>query len=293
MMKKLVFFFFLMLAAFFMKRKRKTESSPIRDPNARRASTRRAPLVAKNTWSIVRGFLSPQNEQKFNEIHKSLSQFPTKYENISKSIKDRLHVNENMAWLFFKHSETQKVVAVNVTEKTYYEITPLLAAAVLNEVEIAKAVVEAGVDIDAKPEHDLNSMTPLRTAILMGSGFQVTRMLIGAGGSILHFGMTALHWAAILNYLEIGKVLVEGGADLSVRWNSQTALEIGKVLVEGGADLSVRWNSQTALEIGKVLVEGGADLSVRWNSQTALEIAIQRNHGEFAEMLRKHVKKNN
>jgi len=246
MTKKLVFFFSLMLAAFSMKKKRKTKSSPIRDPNARRASARRTPLVAKNTWSIVHGFLRPQNEQKFNEIHKSLSQFPTKYENISKDVKDKLRVNKNIAWLFFKHKETQKVVAENITEKTNCGTTPLHVAVTVNEVEIAKAVIEAGVDIDAKPEDGLQlGMTPLHLVAIRGS-YAVARVLIGAGAQ-LDFEMTALHWAAILNYLEIGRVIVEGGADLNITWNSQTALEI----------------------------------------------AVKRNHGAFAEMLRKHVKKNN
>ena len=77
----------------------------------------RTPLIKKDNWKTVDSFLLPQNEMKFNEIHKSFSQFPTKFENISEEIKGKL-CRKEMNWIFFEHFETQKMFAKNVDEKT-------------------------------------------------------------------------------------------------------------------------------------------------------------------------------
>ena len=189
-----------------MKRKRTTTNAQVPKPNAKFTSAYRAPRLGKNTWNIVDSFLLPKNENKFNEIHKSFSQFPTKYENISDHIKGRLFEtgpfgwNWNVNWLFFKHFETDKIFAENVNEKNRLGWTALHYAAQLDEVEIAKAVIKAGVDIDAKSR----------------------------------FGITALHDAAIRNRLKIGQVLIEAGARLNIKYRNKTALEFAVYYNSGG-----------------------------------------------------------
>lgn len=148
-------------------------------------------LLGKNMWNIVQESLTHQSEKKFSEIHKSFSQFPTKYENISDNINDKFFqkIHQKMNWRFFKNLETQKIYAENVTEKAKIcGWTALHCAVGSNEVEIAKAVIDAGVEIDAKAEL-----------------------------SDKYYDITALHCAAIRNYLEIGRALIEAGADLNIK----------------------------------------------------------------------------
>lgn len=201
---KLVSFLLLTLAVFAMKRKRKTKNKPVRRPQNTRWPT---PLMGKNTWSIVDSFLAPQDEKKFTKIDKRLGQFPTKYENISDEIKDKLFYN--MDWLFFKHLKMQQTFAVNVAEKNgWHGYTPLHYAAHENDAEITRAAIEAGVDVDAKWKLFALDM-------IEESNF---------------FDMTALCMAASWNRLEIGRLLIEAGADLNIECNlygrMYTALKI-------------------------------------------------------------------
>ena len=65
-----------------------------------------------------------------------------------------------------------------------------------DNVVVAKSVIEAGASIDAKDNN----------------------------------GFTALHWAAICNRLEIGKVLVDAGADLKIKteYGDDTGLQLAE-----------------------------------------------------------------
>ena len=215
----MIFEIFLMFGAFSMKRKRATNAQ-IQNTNPKL----RTPLLGKNTWETVNSFALPQTEMKFNEIHKSFSQFPTKFVNISEDIKAKLN-QKKMSWGFFKHLETHKTFAQNVDEKTEYGMTALHSATNCNEVEVAKALVEAGVDINAQT----------------------------------HCGATALFFAAICDRLEIGKVLVDEGADLGLKavrifrqnpgWqyrkNSTTALQIAEDFNHGTFVKMLRKNMKT------------------------------------------------
>jgi DnaJ-domain-containing protein 1 len=100
-----VLFTFLMLGAFSTKQKLAPKSQ-IQKSNEKL----RMFLLKKVIWSTVDGFLLPQNEKKFNEIHKTFSQFPTKFENISK----KEFGAKGMSWVFFEHFQTQKIFAQNV-----------------------------------------------------------------------------------------------------------------------------------------------------------------------------------
>jgi hypothetical protein len=184
-----------MFGVFSTKRKRATNAQ-IQKSNAKS----RTPLLAKNTWRSLNDFLLPQSETKLNEIHKSLRQFPSKFKNISKAIKGRLG-KKKMNWLFFEHFDTQKIFAQNVDKRTKLEETALYCAARANEVEIAKAVIEAGVDINAKKH--CNSWT-------------------------------ALHCAALNGHLNIGKLLIESGADTKIESrHKHSALQLAEIFRNG------------------------------------------------------------
>jgi ankyrin repeat protein len=153
----------------------------------------RTALLKKDIWSVVDSFLLFQNEKKFNGIHKSFSQFLSKFENISEDVKKELGAKD-VSWLFFEHFETQKIFARNVDEKTISKKTALHYATVRNKIEITKAVIEAGVDMDAKD----------------------------------NYGFAPLHYAAHGNLLKIGQMLVDAGASLEIKTegSNETALKI-------------------------------------------------------------------
>jgi hypothetical protein len=152
-------------------------------------------MIRKNSWYTVDSFLLPQNETKFNEIHKSFSQFSPKFKNITEKIKKTL-LAEEISWLFFEHLETQKMFAQNVDERSKWGRTALQCASGLNEVEIVSALIEASVDINAKDE----------------------------------LGWAALHRAANLGHMEIAKILMDAGADLTIKttYGNKTALQLSK-----------------------------------------------------------------
>lgn len=172
-----VFLLFLLFGAFSTKRKRTTKAQ-IQKTNAKL----KTPLLKKDVWQFVDEFLLPQTETKFNKIHRSFCPFPKNFQNISEDVKEKLY-EKKTCWLFFKHFKTQKMFAQNVDKKNAHGETALHRAARLNDVEIANAVIEAGVDIDATYNR----------------------------------GWTAVHVAAYNDRLATGKVIVEAGADLKMR----------------------------------------------------------------------------
>merc|ERR1712098_502304 len=95
-------------------------------------------------------------------------------------------------WRFFEHFETEKIFAENVTKKKDFGWTALHWAVRSKEFEIAEALIEAGVDLDAKDQ----------------------------------FGLTALHLSVIYTDLKFGKLLIEAGARLNIKSRSnETALD--------------------------------------------------------------------
>ncbi len=94
------------------------------------------------------------------------------------------------------------------------------------------------------------------------------------------YGMTDLHWAAVTNSAEVAKLLIDRGADVSVR-NSYgltpmhsaaggNSAEVAKLLINHGADVSARdYSDETPLhsanseEVAKLLIDRGADVSAR------------------------------
>merc|ERR1712098_149492 len=105
------------------------------------------------------------------------------HKDVTKEIIRKLNPNGDVPWRFFKHSESENLFAENVDETDVDGFTALHHATYENLLEIAKALIEAHVDVNAQ-----------------------TR-----------YGFTALHIAAIKNRLEIGKMLIDAGASVYVR----------------------------------------------------------------------------
>merc|ERR1712034_86478 len=88
----------------------------------------------------------------------------------------------------------EKMIAENVDDKDLWERTTLHRAASSNEIEVARAVLEAGVNIDATD----------------------------------YYG-TALHHAVLYGLLEIGKFLIDAGADLKIKTrHKHTTMQIAE-----------------------------------------------------------------
>lgn len=120
---------------------------------------------------------------------------------IHRGLTDAFRKQDEMKWRFFKLLKSEEIFAENVATADESKYTALHHAVKWNDVEITKAVLAAGVDINARTGHAL-----LRS--------------------------TALHIAARLNHLEIGKLLVEAGADQNAKSKitNYTALQIATIL---------------------------------------------------------------
>jgi uncharacterized protein len=127
---------------------------------------------------------------------------------------------------------------------SYYGWTALHWAAFHGKLDIVKALINAGADVNAK---DNDGWTALHLAAKYGD-LDVVKALINAGADLNvqdNFGRTALHWAARNGKLDIVKALINAGADL----NTQTSydwtalylaarngnLDIVKALIDAGA----------------------------------------------------------
>lgn len=175
----------------------------------------RTALIGKDKWHTAYSFLLPQNEIKVSKIHKSFSQFPPKFKNISKKIGFFLDGATELAfypsnfyrekpnWIFFEHFKTQKMFAQNFEEKNEWGWNALHCAAKFNEVEIANVLIEAGADIDEQVDN---------------------------WGVYVSSGWTALHFAADKDNLKIGRVLVDAGASIKIKIHplNDTALDIAE-----------------------------------------------------------------
>lgn len=146
------------------------------------------PLLAKDPWKIVDEFVPVQMKPKFFALHRNFGQLSGRYENLIDQIRKSFFMQEIEwpKWLFFKDLESEKIIAENV-DKRYKYWTALHCVANGRDtdvdVEVAKALIEAGVDVNAQ-DHDK---------------------------------YTALHIAAMRSNVKIGKLLIEAGASLELR----------------------------------------------------------------------------
>ena len=131
--------------------------------------------------------------------------------------------------------------------------TPLLLATELNRVEAARALIEAGADVNAK---DARQDTPYLLAGAAGR-LEILEMTLAHGadlGSTNRYGGTALIPAAERGHVEVVRKLIEAGVNVDhVNRLGWTALLEAILLSEGGPRHQ---------EIVRLLIGAGADVNL-------------------------------
>ncbi len=186
----------------------------------------------------------------------------------------------------------------------------LLKAVKKNDAAAVERLLDQGADIEAR---DGRGWTPLMNAIHAGR-IENAKLLIAKNADANakdKRGWTALMTAIFGGDAVVGRLLIEKGADVNAKDNlfGNTALMVVLVnspeydkftalLIEKGADVHVKNNEgMTPLmeaaffgykTAAGLLIAHGADVDAKDNNgKTALSYAVERGHGEIAEMLKK------
>lgn len=187
-------------------------------------------------------------------------------------------------------------------------VRQLHVAAHSGRIDIAKLLIERGVDINAKIK---DGKTPLHSAAL-GGQLEAARLLIKKGANINardEYDFTPLHIAAFVGQLEIARLLIEKSADVNARDDSGKTpldravssgqLEFSRFLIDKGADINARdSNGMTPLHsavsygqiaIAKLLVEEGANVNTKDDDgATPLSLATIRKKDDMINLLKRH-----
>lgn len=186
-----------------------------------------------------------------------------------------------------------------------WRAAPLHRAAAAGNLDEVRRLIARGADPDGAGE----GRTPLLAALQAGHS-DVVEALLRAGATPGREAVdTALRYQRRADLL----ALIEAGADpdTRTRWTTQSLLEIAtenndpelvRLLLDCGADPDAAPGespfSMPALhiaalnnrvEIAQALLDHGADPTLTRDGWSALDLALQRGHGELAQILRKAV----
>ncbi|OWK11816.1 hypothetical protein Celaphus_00003662, partial [Cervus elaphus hippelaphus] len=191
-------------------------------------------------------------------------------------------------------------------------ISPLMLAAMNGHVPAVKLLLDMGSDINAQIETNRN--TALTLACFQGRA-EVVSLLLDRKANVEHrakTGLTPLMEAASGGYAEVGRVLLDKGADVNappVPSSRDTALTIAadkghykfcELLINRGAHIDVRnkkgntplWLASNGghFEVVQLLVRSGADVDGADNRKiTPLMSAFRKGHVKVVQYLVKEV----
>ncbi|XP_048884162.1 ankyrin repeat and KH domain-containing protein 1-like isoform X4 [Brienomyrus brachyistius] len=191
-------------------------------------------------------------------------------------------------------------------------ISPLMLAAMNGHVPAVKLLLDMGSDINAQIETNRN--TALTLACFQGRA-EVVSLLLDRKANVEHrakTGLTPLMEAASGGYAEVGRVLLDKGADVNappVPSSRDTALTIAadkghykfcELLINRGAHIDVRnkkgntplWLAANGghFDVVQLLVQAGADVDAADNRKiTPLMAAFRKGHVKVAQYLVKEV----
>uniref|UniRef100_A0A6Q2ZIT2 K Homology domain-containing protein n=1 Tax=Esox lucius TaxID=8010 RepID=A0A6Q2ZIT2_ESOLU len=191
-------------------------------------------------------------------------------------------------------------------------ISPLMLAAMNGHVPAVKLLLDMGSDINAQIETNRN--TALTLACFQGRA-EVVSLLLDRKANVEHrakTGLTPLMEAASGGYAEVGRVLLDKGADVNappVPSSRDTALTIAadkghykfcELLINRGAHIDVRnkkgntplWLATNGghFDVVQLLVQAGADVDAADNRKiTPLMAAFRKGHVKVVQYLVKEV----
>ncbi|GBM44967.1 Ankyrin repeat domain-containing protein 17 [Araneus ventricosus] len=191
-------------------------------------------------------------------------------------------------------------------------ISPLMLAAMNGHVQAVKLLLDMGSDINAQIETNRN--TALTLACFQGRN-EVVSLLLDRKANVEHrakTGLTPLMEAASGGYVEVGKVLLDKGADVNappVPSSRDTALTIAadkghyrfvQLLLERSATVEVKnkkgnsplWLAANGghLEVVQLLYSHNADIDSQDNRKVScLMAAFRKGHVKVVKWMVKHV----
>merc|ERR1711992_272726 len=191
-------------------------------------------------------------------------------------------------------------------------ISPLMLAAMNGHTASVKLLLDMGSDINAQIETNRN--TALTLACFQGR-HEVVSLLLDRKANVEHrakTGLTPLMEAASGGYTEVGRVLLDKGADVNaapVPSSRDTALTIAadkghyrfvELLLSRGAQVDVRnkkgnsslWLAANGghLDVVQLLHSAGADIDSQDNRKVScLMAAFREGHSEVVKWMVKHV----
>ncbi|XP_075457815.1 ankyrin repeat and KH domain-containing protein 1 isoform X4 [Ascaphus truei] len=191
-------------------------------------------------------------------------------------------------------------------------ISPLMLAAMNGHVPAVKLLLDMGSDINAQIETNRN--TALTLACFQGRA-EVVSLLLDRKANVEHrakTGLTPLMEAASGGYAEVGRVLLDKGADVNappVPSSRDTALTIAadkghykfcELLINRGSHIDVRnkkgntplWLAANGghFDVVQLLVQAGADVDAADNRKiTPLMSAFRKGHLKVVQFLVKEV----
>jgi len=191
-------------------------------------------------------------------------------------------------------------------------ISPLMLAAMNGHTAAVKLLLDMGSDINAQIETNRN--TALTLACFQGR-HEVVSLLLDRKANVEHrakTGLTPLMEAASGGYTEVGRVLLDKGADVNaapVPSSRDTALTIAadkghyrfvELLLSRGAQVDVRnkkgnsslWLAANGghLDVVQLLYSAGADIDSQDNRKVScLMAALRKGHSKVVKWLVKHV----
>uniref|UniRef100_A0A2K6FMM1 Ankyrin repeat domain 17 n=1 Tax=Propithecus coquereli TaxID=379532 RepID=A0A2K6FMM1_PROCO len=218
----------------------------------------------------------------------------------------------NSRQVFFSFYKAFQSVSKNIITGSKLGISPLMLAAMNGHTAAVKLLLDMGSDINAQIETNRN--TALTLACFQGRT-EVVSLLLDRKANVEHrakTGLTPLMEAASGGYAEVGRVLLDKGADVNappVPSSRDTALTIAadkghykfcELLIGRGAHIDVRnkkgntplWLAANGghLDVVQLLVQAGADVDAADNRKiTPLMAAFRKGHVKVVRYLVKEV----
>lgn len=191
----------------------------------------------------------------------------------------------------------------------------IVLAAFNGDIEAIKSSLKDGADINAV---DGDGNSPLIVSIIHNESLDIVSFLLESGAHCNYANMdkggsTALHWAALLDRLDIAEVVFSYGAHadpagpgkytpLMMAIANNASVEMIELLIQHGADVNVRCDAEESvnktplyvaasfrnLEAIESLINYGADYD-----DLLVDVNVHKDVREFVESLRLRIKMNN